>query len=427
MSATMTATATVTAVAGAEDATERIPSVPMSRGLKIEDLAAAPGGSGDQAEASQLFSVDALVHAVSGSVGGNVAMLAFYPLDQLVMRAQAATGKGKSGGPIRAMMDVIATEGVSGLYRGLGSTLVTLFAANFIYFYAFHLMRAVARRNQRLRSFGKMLGISRAVSNLLLGTIAGAINVCFVQPLWVANARLKLQGGEYKGTCDVILRIIREEGYDKLWAGVSSSLLLCCNPAIQFAVYETVKKILVARKAQGGKARRLSGIEAFVLGAVAKWIATVATYPLQVAQTRLRFGKCSTRPEYAGTFDCLRKIYASEGRSGLYRGMETKLWHSTLISALMFLSYEKIQLAVQRAMRNSAAANPLAHTRSCSVSSTPPASPVLNTGNACAPSGPRSSSPPFPPPPLTSTSSYNSLATLDASAQAAGGAKAKFE
>ena len=39
-------------------------------------------------------------------------MLAFYPLDQLVMRAQAATGKGKSGGPIRAMMDVIATEGV---------------------------------------------------------------------------------------------------------------------------------------------------------------------------------------------------------------------------------------------------------------------------------------------------------------------------
>ena len=134
------------------------------------------------------------------------------------------------------MMDVIATEGVSGLYRGLNSTLVTLFAANFIYFYAFHLMQ----RNQRLRSFGKMLGISRAVSNLLLGTIAGAINVCFVQPLWVANARLKLQGGEYKGTCDVILRIIREEGYDKLWACVSLSLLLCYNPAIQFAVYEIV-------------------------------------------------------------------------------------------------------------------------------------------------------------------------------------------
>lgn len=57
----MTATATMTAVAGAEDAAECIPSVPMSRGLKIEDLAAASGGAGDQAEASQLFSVDTLV------------------------------------------------------------------------------------------------------------------------------------------------------------------------------------------------------------------------------------------------------------------------------------------------------------------------------------------------------------------------------
>jgi hypothetical protein len=28
--------------------------------------------------------------------------------------------------------------------------------------------------------------------------------------------------------------------------------------------------------------------------------------------------------------------------------VETKLWHSTLISALMFLSYEKIQALVER-------------------------------------------------------------------------------
>ena len=66
------------------------------------------------------------------------------------------------------------------------------------------------------------------------------------------------------------------------------------------------------------------------------------------AQTRLRFGKGSNAVEYKGTIDCLLQIYKTEGRRGLYRGMETKLWHSTLISALMFLSYEKIQLAVER-------------------------------------------------------------------------------
>lgn len=107
----------------------------------------------------------------------------------------------------------------------------------------------------------------------------------------------------------MIIRIINEEGYAKLWAGMSSSLLLCCNPAIQFAVYETIKKILIARKPKDANLRALSGLEAFALGAFAKWIATVATYPLQVAQTRLRFGKSSNAIEYKGTFHCLRQIY----------------------------------------------------------------------------------------------------------------------
>ena len=46
-----------------------------------------------------------------------------------------------------------------------------------------------------------------------------AINVMFVQPLWVANSRLKLQGvegssipsGTYTGVVDVIMKIFREE------------------------------------------------------------------------------------------------------------------------------------------------------------------------------------------------------------------------
>ena len=70
------------------------------------------------------------------------------------------------------------------------------------------------------RALCKRLRLSRAIINLLIGTIAGAINVCFVQPLWVANARLKLQGingvnnnGKvpYRSTLDVIQRILREE------------------------------------------------------------------------------------------------------------------------------------------------------------------------------------------------------------------------
>jgi adenine nucleotide transporter 17 len=73
----------------------------------------------------------------------------------------------------RELQDVLATEGVRGLYRGIHSTLFTLFAANFIYFYAFHILRLMASRSAAARRLGKRLGLSRAVFNLLLGTLAG--------------------------------------------------------------------------------------------------------------------------------------------------------------------------------------------------------------------------------------------------------------
>ena len=59
---------------------ERERSIHLSRGLKIEDLAAsrAPGDAGGLL-GSKLFSMGALSHAVSGSVGGNVAMLGAMP------------------------------------------------------------------------------------------------------------------------------------------------------------------------------------------------------------------------------------------------------------------------------------------------------------------------------------------------------------
>lgn len=149
------------------------------------------------------------------------------------------------------------------------------------------------------------------------------INVAFVQPLWVANARLKLQGTQghgaekYKGVLDVLFKIYAEEGFVKLWSGVSSSMMLCLNPAIQFAVYETVKRVLLKRKTARGLRPNLGSAEAFVLGAVSKCFATLATYPLQVAQTRLRFAGDET--QYRGTFDCVAKIYRKEGSAGLYR------------------------------------------------------------------------------------------------------------
>ena len=68
-----TAAATAVAANLAAESLKPERTVPMSRGFKIENFADEGG-----ALQSKLFSADALVHAVSGSVGGNVAMLGVF-------------------------------------------------------------------------------------------------------------------------------------------------------------------------------------------------------------------------------------------------------------------------------------------------------------------------------------------------------------
>lgn len=74
------------------------------------------------------------------------------------------------------------------------------------------------------------------------------------------------------------------------------------------------------------------------LGALSKSIATIITYPLQVAQTRqrrLQEGKLSTAT-------ILLRLLKKNGVAGLYQGLETKMIQTVLATALMFMCYEKI-------------------------------------------------------------------------------------
>lgn len=62
------------------------------------------------------------------------------------------------------------------------------------------------------------------------------------------------------------------------------SILLVSNPAIQFATYELLKNKFC--KLSGSDT--LPGSVYLAIGAMAKSLATLITYPLQIIQTKLR-------------------------------------------------------------------------------------------------------------------------------------------
>lgn len=143
--------------------------------------------------------------------------------------------------------------------------------------------------------------------------------------------------------------IAKNEGIEKLWSGTHASLLLSINPAIQFSVYEGIKRYLTKIYGQ----EKPSVFYFFFLGALSKLISTFITYPLQLVQTRLRHGDKAEKTE-TGTIEMLMQILKAKGIKGLYLGFEAKIWQTILTAALMFMAYEKIARFVKFLLRATA-------------------------------------------------------------------------
>lgn len=153
----------------------------------------------------------------------------------------------------------------------------------------------------------------------------------------------KGSGGKkpYKGVLDTLSRILNEEGVGALWSSVGPSLVLVSNPTIQFFTYERLRGVVA--KAAEKRGSGITSLEFFLMGAIAKAVATVFTYPLQIAQSRLRADK---EQKYTGTADVLRKLHAVKGVFGWFQGIEAKLWQTVLTAAFQFLAYEQVQKIV---------------------------------------------------------------------------------
>lgn len=317
-------------------------------------------------------------HAIGGSIGSGLALLLLYPLERvrIEIQSQAQTQAHSEGdnGDIHhphkttqnkkrenLLYHIKRLYGRGELYRGSCSIVTTLVISNFVFFYVNSYL------NQRNKS-------------MLNSSIAGIINVLLTNPLWVANMRIIQQNkkcdGEQSSSSiwSTLYHIYKVEGLQELWNGTFASLLLVSNPVIQMLTYEQLKiyafLLMKRRRASNNEAREkknLSPLEAFVFGAISKALATVLTYPLQLAQTLLRLQKSSKTKavsnirieqkgedtkensckndseEFQDTFDCLCKLYCRDGGfRALYSGMNAKLTQTVLTSAFQFLTYEQI-------------------------------------------------------------------------------------
>ncbi|XP_057533678.1 mitochondrial carrier protein MTM1 isoform X1 [Amaranthus tricolor] len=91
----------------------------------------------------------------------------------------------------------------------------------------------------------------------------------------------------YKGTFDVFSKITRQEGFSRLWRGTNASLALAIpTVGIYLPCYDVLRNFLEELTQQ--YASSLNSYSPLVAGSVARVLACITCYPIELARTRMQ-------------------------------------------------------------------------------------------------------------------------------------------
>lgn len=330
----------------------------------------------------------ALADAGAGVVGALTSTLAFYPLDVIKTNRQAAAHHGRSrslavsgsGALLSSMLDhddhndqdkdndhnddrpplYRFRRVVALLFRGVhykaGHTVVSSFAYFFLYSWISAKHHSLTLQT-RLNNNNNDKYAPSTVTRLSLAAVAAMANTCLTLPLDVLSARSQTASTSSSSTTpekNDSSTTQPARSYRALWRGLGPSLLLCSNPAIHYTVFDVVKARLLLRR----RRQRLSWGEAFLVGLVAKFTATVLTYPLIRAKVRLMVVDNDNYDDARTLHGVLADAYRTHGLRGLYVGCDLQLLHTVLKSALSMTIRERITVTTRRLLLGEEEARP---------------------------------------------------------------------
>ncbi|KAI9111542.1 hypothetical protein K1719_017232 [Acacia pycnantha] len=251
----------------------------------------------------------------AGTVGGAAQLICGHPFDTIKVKLQSqptpAPGQPlKYAGAMDAVKQTLAAEGPRGLYKvnqqfvcGAGAGLAVSFLA----------------------CPTELVKCRLQAQSALAGSGAATVAVKYGGPMDVARQVLRSEGGArglFKGLFPTMAREVP-------------------GNAIMFGVYEAVKQLIAGGKDTSGLGRG-SLIVAGGLAGASFWF---LVYPTDVVKSVLQVDDYKN-PKYSGSFDAFRKIKATEGFKGLYKGFGPAMARSVPANAACFLAYEMTRSAL---------------------------------------------------------------------------------
>uniref|UniRef100_A0A0C9RP14 TSA: Wollemia nobilis Ref_Wollemi_Transcript_6983_2572 transcribed RNA sequence n=1 Tax=Wollemia nobilis TaxID=56998 RepID=A0A0C9RP14_9CONI len=192
------------------------------------------------------ISVDLGIRLIGGGAAGVTAATVTYPLDLVRTRLAAQTKVMYYRGITHSLYTILKDEGIKGLYKGLGATLLGVGPNIAISFCAY----------ETLRSFWefKRPRDSPVAVSLACGSLSGIASSTATFPLDLVRRRMQLEGAAGRarvyntGIFGTFRHIIKTEGWTGLYRGILPEYYkVIPSVGIVFMTYEIMKIILSPR------------------------------------------------------------------------------------------------------------------------------------------------------------------------------------
>ncbi|SMN19599.1 similar to Saccharomyces cerevisiae YBR192W RIM2 Mitochondrial pyrimidine nucleotide transporter [Maudiozyma saulgeensis] len=316
------------------------------------------------------------VHFVAGGIGGMAGAIVTCPFDLVKTRLQSDVYKNvykfnasshtassnfkivqiasQAGLHFKETCGILGNvyrqEGFRSLFKGLGPNLVGVIPARSINFFTYG-------TTKELYSKAFNNGQESPLIHLMSAATAGWATSTATNPIWMIKTRVQLDKAgttrQYANSWDCLKSIIKHEGVRGLYKGLSASYLGSVEGILQWLLYEQMKLMIKTRsiekfghddeKHKSTGERVKEWCQRSGSAGLAKFIASIVTYPHEVVRTRLRQSPVENgKIKYTGLLQSFRVIIKEEGFKSMYSGLTPHLMRTVPNSIIMFGTWEVV-------------------------------------------------------------------------------------
>ncbi|KAI3647787.1 hypothetical protein MP228_008008 [Amoeboaphelidium protococcarum] len=279
-------------------------------------------------------------HAIAGVGAAVITTLCLHPMDLIKTRLQVGLDRQTS---LEMVKTLYRNNGPKGLYQGLSANMAGSTLSWGFYFLWYNMLKNQMIRNIERRADDSTVSHQLSATDHMIAAFeAGLVTAFMTNPIWLMKTRLCIQdykNPQYRGLVSGLLTVYRQEGLRGLYKGMVPSIFGVSHGAVQFSIYEELKK--AHRNLY--PSQEISSLAYVAMAAGSKTAATIITYPYQVVRSKLQAD--TQKHSQNGSrrlLDIVRVINNTNGIRGFYKGMSVNILRVLPGTCLTFVSYETI-------------------------------------------------------------------------------------